>query len=84
MDNSEYIAHLEDLAIFMCDTWVEMEEVRAKAISEGIDVLKMEWPVIQGTRQRADLKKVAKCIEYGEFNGRKIGKAVTKLIEERG
>jgi len=70
---------LKSLAIFMCETWTDIEKCKGNALqSEDIrDHLIMQWPVIQGTKQQFALRKVGQLT----YDKKLITKGVELLLD---
>lgn len=73
----------KNLAVFMCETWTDIEDWRAKMMkaqtfAEMKDVLIGSYPMIQGTQNQFNLEKVGQL----GFDSDRVARAVKKLIED--
>lgn len=67
--------------IFMCEVWEELDTLRTKLITQKDkttvqDKLVMEWPMIQGTRNQMNLRKIAKI----PYDKAQVAKAVKQAL----
>lgn len=80
MEEKDYIESLENLLIFMCQTYEETERELLKLAKEEENDAFMKMPKIQGTRNSIGISRIA----YQGFQHPKYGfQEVAKEIQRR-
>lgn len=80
VDSSDLLA----LVVFLAKHHDELEALRyslyAMTPEECKDAVVMKWPIVQGTRNQINLKRIGEM----DYDSKAVGRAVTAILEANG